>query len=181
MSLKTMISDLRSDSGVDRSELGRADSLRQNVLSHVVEENYDRAIRELKAFLEVDFEHPNFKGKIERYIHHAIDLVHAIRAKRKFPGMQMLTMARQQDLNEKFRTHFLELQYVLQKVEKIQRDVRLSDVRSTVWVVKALSIAVLVIALAAFLLDAHGGLVATVINVCEDIYQDISAWLLKKI
>lgn len=176
-----MISDLRSDAAAEKSDAGRADSLRQNVLSLVVEENYDRAIRELKAFLEVDFEYPNFKSRIERYVHHAIDLVNAIRAKRKFPGMQMLTMARQQDLNEKFRTHFLELQYMLQKVEKIQRDIRLNDVRSTVWVIKALSTSVIVIALVAFAMDAHSGLIATVINVFDDLFLEASSWVIKKL
>ncbi len=176
-----MISDLRSEAAVEKNDLGRADNLRQNVLSLVVEENYDRAIKELKSFLEVDFEYPNFKSRIERYVNHAVDLVNAIRAKRKFPGMQMLTMARQQDLNEKFRTHFLELQYMLQKVEKIQRDVRLNDVRSTVWVVKALSTSVIVIALAAFAMDAHSGLISTVINVCDDLFLEVSSWVIKKI
>ena len=175
------LANSKLDLGIDRNDLGRADSLRYNVLTWVVEENYDRAIQEMKAFIESDFEYPNFKDRVERYIQHAIDLVNAIRAKRKFPGAQMLTMARQQDLNEKFRAHFSELQYVLKKIENIQKDVHLTDVRSTVWVIKALVTSVMVITLVAFLLDAHEGLVSNFVGVVDDIFQEITALIFKKI
>lgn len=169
----------KPDLNFDRKEMGRADTLRFNVLTYVVEENYERAVFELKSFLEKDFEYPKFHDRVERYIQHAIDLVNAIRAKRKFPGAQMLTMAKQQELNEKFRAHFSELQYVLKRVEKIQQDVRIDDIRSTVWIVKALITAMIVIAVFAFSLDVHNGLFTTTVTVADDLFQELTSWIFK--
>jgi hypothetical protein len=172
--------DFRSELGVEKKDLGRADTLRFNVLTYVVEENYERAIQELQKFLESDFEYPKFKGRVERYIHHGIDLVNAIRAKRKFPGAQMLTMAKQQELNEKFAAHFSELQSVLKRVEHIQHDVRIEDIRSTVWIVKAVIHSAIAIAVVAFLLDINNGLMQTTMLVVDDIFLEITRWIFAK-
>jgi hypothetical protein len=161
----------------DRSDLGKADTLRFNVLSYVVEENYDRAIDTLTEFRNRDSEYPRFKEKTERYVAHAVDLINAIRAKRNFPGMKSLTMAKQQELGEKFATHFRELQYTLQKIEKIQVDVRIDDVRSTVWIIKALAYAVFAVVAVAFFLDVSRGLFNTTIVVTDDIFQNLTNWL----
>ncbi len=160
--------------------MGRAHTLRFNVLTYVVEENYDKAIDELNGFLKKDFEYPKFKERVERFIQHAVDLVNAIRAKRKFPGAQLLTMSKQHELNEKFAAHFSELQYVLKKVERIHDDVKLEDVRSTVWVVKALSTAATVIAITAFLLDIRNGLLHTTMFVMDDIFHHVTVWVFKQ-
>lgn len=172
---------LQAEFKVERQDLGRADTLRYNVLSFVVEENYEKAVQELRKFLDKDTEYPKFKERIERYIMHSIDLVNAIRAKRKFPGINSLTMAKQQELNEKFRVHFNELQYVLKKIEKIQVDLRLEDVRSTVWVVRAIMNAAIVIAISAFLLDVSRGLLKTAWVVIDDIFVNLTAWLFQMI
>src|SRR6185312_7473140 len=105
---------------VERHDMGKADTLRYNVITFVVEENYERAIQELRTFSEKDSEYPKFKEKTERYISHAIDLVNAIRTKRKFPGAAFMTMAKQQELNERFREHFNELQNILKRIEKTE-------------------------------------------------------------
>jgi predicted RNA-binding protein with EMAP domain len=171
--------DLRSELGAVGKDMGQADTLRFNVLTYVVEENYEGAIRELKNFLERDSEYPKFRERVERYIQHAVDLVNAIRAKRKFPGAQMLTMAKQQELNEKFVSHFSELQFILKKVEHIQRDLRLEDIRSTVWIVKAAISSAIVIAVVAFLLDVNQGLMATTMIVVDDIFREFMNWMFK--
>lgn len=180
MGAPVLKNNFKPDLGVDRKDMGRADTLRFNVLTYVVEENYERAIHELKAFLERDFEYPKFKGRVERYIHHAIDLVNAIRAKRKFPGAQMLTMAKQQELNEKFASHFAELQHILKKVEHIQQDVRIDDIRSTVWIVKAAIHSAIAIAVVAFLMDVNNGLMQTTMLVVDDVFLEITRWIFNK-
>jgi hypothetical protein len=180
MGAPSLKQDFKPDLGVGRSDMGRADTLRFNVSTYVVEENYDRAIHELKLFLDSDFEFPTLRGRIERYIHHAIDLVNAIRAKRRFPGAQMLTMAKQQELNEKFVSHFAELQTVLKKIERVQQDVRIEDVRSTVWIVQTAAYSVFAVAIVAFLLDVNQGLLATTVNVIDDVFHEIVTWLFSK-
>lgn len=164
------------DVGVDKTDLGRPDSLRYSILTWVLDERYDRAIEELKDYLEKPSDYPNFKDKITRFIHHAIDLIYAIKAKRSFPGINSLTRAKQQELREKFKGHFRELQYVLKVVEKIQGDLRVQDVRSTIYVVKALWIAGLSIIILAFWLDIVHGLAQTSFVVFDDLYSKFADW-----
>ena len=100
---------------LDAKEMGRADSLRYNVLHHVVSENYDRAIDDLKSALEKKSVFPSFREKAERFASHAVDLVNAIRAKRHFPGIDSLTMAKQEEISDRYMEHFRELQTMLKK------------------------------------------------------------------
>ncbi len=171
--------DFKPEIAIDRNDLGHGDTLRFNVLSYVVEGNYEKAIYEIKNFLDRDFEFPQFKPRVERYLLHAIDLVNAIRAKRNFPGAQMLTIAKQKDLNDKFMAHFQELQYLLKKVEKIQRDVRVEDIRSTVLIVRVLIHSVIVLAIFAFATEIHGGLLQTTVVVFDEIFSNLTTWIFK--
>ncbi len=169
------------DVGVDNSDLGRPDSLRYNILTWVLSERYDKAIEELKDFLEKPSEYPNFKSKITRYVHHSIDLIYAIKAKRSFPGINSLTRAKQQELREKFKEHYKELQYILKVVEKIHGDLRVQDARSTIYVVRALWLGTLGVIILAFWLDIVNGLMKTSIIVFDDGYGKIANWLADKI
>lgn len=165
------------DMGVDKADLGKPDSLRYNILTWVLDERYDRAIEELKEYLEKPSEYPNFKDKITRFIHHSVDLIYAIKAKRSFPGINSLTRAKQQELREKFKEHFRELQYVLKVVEKIQTDLRVQDVRSTIYVVQALWIAGVSIVGLAFYLDMVHGLAKTAYIVFDESFGHAANWL----
>ncbi|WP_331340390.1 hypothetical protein [Bdellovibrio sp.] len=165
----------------DKGDMGKPDSLRYNILTWVLAERYDKAIEELKDFLERPSEYPDFKGKVTRYIHHSIDLIYAIKAKRSFPGINSLTRAKQQELREKFKEHYKELQYILKVVEKIQGDLRIADVRSTIYVVRALWFAALGIIILAFWLDIVNGLMKTSIIVFDDSFGKIANFLAERI
>ena len=165
----------------DKGDMGEPDSLRCNILTWVLAERYDKAIEELKDFLERPSEYPDFKGKVTRYIHHSIDLIYAIKAKRSFPGINSLTRAKQQELREKFKEHYKELQYILKVVEKIQGDLRIADVRSTIYVVRALWFAALGIIILAFWLDIVNGLMKTSIIVFDDSFGKIANFLAERI
>jgi hypothetical protein len=162
---------------VDSSELGSPESFRYKILTLVLSERYDRAIEELKDFLEGPSDYPDFKGKITRFIHHGIDLIYAIKAKRGFPGINSLTRAKQQELREKFKEHFKELQYILKTIEKIQTDLRIADARSTIYVVRALCAASLGVVILAFWLDIVHGLAATSVVVFDDAFGQLANWL----
>ena len=148
------------------------------MLQQVSQENYDRGIRELKEYLAKDSEYPNFRSKIERYINHSIDLVNAIRAKKSFPGLTNLPMAKQEDINAKTLEHFCELIYALKKVEKIKGDLRVEDVRSTTVVVQAASWCILIIFLIGFSLELAGGTVWTMTTVIDDVFYQVIHFLL---
>lgn len=161
----------------DRTDLGRADTLRFNVLTWVLEERYDKAIQELKDLLVKPSDFPSFHDKISRYVSHSIDLIYAIKAKRNFPGINSLTRAKQQELREKFKEHFQELQYVLKKVEKVEHDLRLEDARSTIYVVRAVWFGMVAVVTLAFALEIARGLAYTTEVVFEDAIIKSVDWL----
>lgn len=145
----------------EQVELGASGSLRYIVLYNVLEENYDEALEELRSYIDKPSPYPNFQGKVERFLSHAIDLIFAIKAKRSFPGLNSLTRAKQQELREKFKGHYRELQNVLKIIEKIETDLRIRDARSTIYIVRALCIAGGAILALAFYLDLTDGLAKT--------------------
>lgn len=169
---------LFSDTGIDGTDLGKPDSLRYTVLRMVLDERYDSAIEELREFLEADSEYPNFKDRIGRYINHSIDLIYAIKAKRSFPGISSLTRAKQQELREKFKEHLKELQQCIKIIEKNQTDMRVTDARSTIYVVRAGWYAVASLCAMAFYLDITHGLAKTSLIVVEDCITRSADWLL---
>ena len=162
---------------LSREGIGKADTLMYNVCTYVAEEKYEAAIHALEDFLNQESEYPKFRQRIEKYIRHSIDLVHAIKAKRSFPGIQSLTMSKQQELVEKYREHFDEMKEVLKKIEKVQNELKMEDVRSTVWVVKATANAIFAVVLVAFLVELYKGLAVTGYVVIDDLFTKIIDWV----
>ncbi|RYZ76160.1 MAG: hypothetical protein EOP04_32400 [Proteobacteria bacterium] len=170
---------LFSDTGIDTTDLGRPNTLRYRVLTMVLDERYDSAIGELKEFLDEPSDYPDFKDRVGRFVSHSIDLIYAIKAKRSFPGISSLTRAKQQELREKFKEHLMELQFSIKKIEKNQTDLRVHDVRSTIYVVKAGWYAVVSIAILGFFLEVTQGLATTSIIVIDDSVSKVADWLLR--
>jgi hypothetical protein len=162
---------------ISKSEMGSANTLRFNVLTAVVNEEYDQAADELQEFVDMDSPYPDFKQRLERYVQHAIDLVYAIRAKRSFPGMASLTYAKQQELIDKYLGHFDELKVTLIRIEAIQNSMKTEDIKSTVIVLKAFVNAVFAIAVVAWVLELSSGLLKTGLLVTEDALLSLSEWL----
>lgn len=163
--------------GNESIDFGRADSLRYNILMWVLDEKYDKSITEMKNFLENPSDYPNFREKVERYVSHGTDLIYAIKAKRNFPGIASLTRAKQQELREKFKEHFHELQIVMKKIEKIQVDLRIEDARSTIYVIRALWLSGASIAVLGFILEIFNGLAITSHVVLNDILDRAVGWI----
>lgn len=169
---------LFSDTGIDGTDLGKPDSLRYTVVRMVLDERYDSAIEELREFLNADSDYPDFKTRIGRFITHSIDLIYAIKAKRSFPGISSLTRAKQQELREKFKEHLKELQQCIKIIEKNQTDMRVTDARSTLYVVRAAWYSVASICLMGFYLEITHGLARTSLIVVDDAIVQTTDWLL---
>ncbi len=119
-----------------RSSAGKG-QLRNEILSHVTEERYEKAIQKVGLALESKPEYPEFKVRSEKYIRYSIELISAIQAKRNFPGWSALHTSKQKELFERALLHFEDLKATLEKIENIESEVRMEDNRSTVWVVWA--------------------------------------------
>jgi hypothetical protein len=133
-------------------------NLRQIVLAAVVAGNYELAKSELERFFVDKALYPNFQHRADRYRKYALDLINAIDAKRNFQGMIGLPLSKQQEIYEKVVDHFEDLKANLKVIERHEKEAKLDDIRSTVWVLKALSNSVFFIFCVAFLLDINSGL-----------------------
>lgn len=160
---------------------GPSGLVRNVILGHVTEERYDKAIDELSGYLESKFQYPDFKERSERYVQYAIELIHAIRAKRNFPGWNALNMSKQKELFEKALLHFEDLKATLEKVEVIEREVRIEDVRSTVWVMQAVVYSVGALLLFAILKELTGGVIPSANTVIESTTGRIVDFVFEKL
>ncbi len=165
---------------IDISDLGKPDTLRYNVLTMVVNEEYDRAINTLKDFINSESEYPNFRARVEKYTMHSIDLIHAIRTKRNFPGLASLTRTKQQELRDKFKEHFSELRFVMRKIEECLEELRVRDARSTNLVVKSFWFSLVVIFVTGFFIEVVRGLGYTAEIVFNDYLDKIFDFLFNK-
>jgi hypothetical protein len=172
-------SNLKDEIGIDRKDLGRADSLRYTILSLVVDENYDRAMTEIREFTDMKKNYPRFQFRTERYSEHCMHLIRAIKAKRRFPGYNMLASSKQQELKDMVMLHFRELIDMLKRIEAVDLELQLDDLRSTVWVVKSGAYVVGLIVLIVLVIELNSGLWANLCNVTEDVFAICAEWLLK--
>ncbi len=134
------------------------DELRNEVLNAVADDAFDRAIDLMHRFLNQPSDYPQYRNRLVRLVGHGIDLVNAIRAKKNFPGMSNLTRSKQQEIADRIRDHFGELQTTISKMERIIDQLRREDVRSTIWIIRAIIYASGVIVIVAFLKEVTGGL-----------------------
>lgn len=152
----------------EKETTGRIDSLRKVILKKVVEGEYESAISELSRYVEMQSEYPTFFERSERYVSHCNDVIGAIDTKRNFPGLYSLPMSKQQEIFEKVMDHFEELKYYLKKIEVIEKDVKIEDLRSTVIVIKAVVYSVFLLLTIVFVKEALVGLLESFDYVIND-------------
>ena len=162
-------------------DLGAVDSARHTILSHIATENYQRAIDELTAYYNSKVDFPQFEQRAQRYFTYAIDLINAIKAKRSFPGLQHLAMSKQQELFDKAMEHFEDLKLTVRKIEQIDRDTKLEDIRSTVWVVKAIIYCVFGLLVLAFLMELSRGILPAAWTVIDSTFGDVTNAIFDKL
>lgn len=146
---------------------GSEGSIQKLVLGFIVEEQYDDALQVLEQHIDSKPEYPDFKKRSERLIQYSIELVRAIKTKRSFPGWDALNMSKQKELFEKSLEHFDDLKTTLQKIETIETEVRMEDVRSTVWVIRVLVYAVSALLFVVFVKEMTGGVLPAANTVLE--------------
>lgn len=165
---------LEKKSRIKPSHWTDVNAIRGEVLGLVAANEFNKAIHVLKKFSEKDFVYPNFKLKAERYVSHAIDLILAIEANRKFSDLSSLTRSKQQELKEKFNKHSEELKIMLEKVELAYKDLRIKDSRSTHYLVRSVWISILIVSISALTLEVFRGLSHTMMIVLESGVDQVS-------
>lgn len=113
-----------------------SDGIRYVILRLVVDGNYDKAVEDLEIFMSSKDHYPKFESRANPYKTHCSDLIRAIEAKRHFPGLTQLSASKHQELFDKVVEHFEELKTCLRKIEIVEKEEKLKDLRSTVLFVR---------------------------------------------
>lgn len=148
---------------------GRRDSLRNTILSFVTKDKFDLAIRELRYYQQFMSDLTPFVDRTERLFEHCEELILAVKAKKSFPNIDTLPMGKRQELFDRVQEHFDGLQNLLKRIEQIENDIKVQDSRSTVWVIQAVVVSVLVIVIFAFVNEAVRTMGLTFNVVTDDI------------
>lgn len=127
------------------------DGLRRVVLKSVVIGDYEKANQSLDNYIVLKEDYPDFHPRVADMVRHCRELINAVRSKRNLPGLSQLSMAKQKEIMDHVVNHFNELKYSLKAIEKVAKDVALSDIRSTVWLMQTTSYGVLAIVATYFL------------------------------
>jgi hypothetical protein len=154
-------------------DVGQVGTVRHTILTYVATEGYAKATEELNAYILSKAAFPQFEGRVERYVSYANDLINGIKAKRSFPGFQHLSMSKQQDLSDRAMDHFEDLKVTLRKIESIEKEIRLEDMRSTVLVVKAVMYCCLAMLVISFLKEISRGVLPTAANVFDSLFGNL--------
>lgn len=164
-----------------KREYVRMDSVRASVLSYVVDENYEAAKSELETSVHAKTDYPVFQTRVEKYVKHCCDLIEAIHMKRNFPGLASLSLSKQQELHERVLGHFEELKQNLKHIEMVERDQKVSDVRSTVLVLQAISAVAVAILCTAIYTELHHGMLMGATQHALLLMDELSGWVVNHI
>tara|TARA_B100001248_G_scaffold262329_1_gene257577 strand:- start:1875 stop:2453 length:579 start_codon:yes stop_codon:yes gene_type:complete len=121
------------------------DSIKKAILALAAEGSYETAKQELKFYQETNNKIPGFRVRTEHYFNHIKELLDAIQNLKNFPNFDALRAAQQKQIRERIITYAEDLSSVLGRIDKVTNDLKIQDVRSTLWVVRAFSIMIMVI------------------------------------
>lgn len=152
-----------------QSEMVNGDTLAQVILSMLVDERFDSAISELNYYQKEKNEIPNFETRTKGYFKHCIEIVEKLKELANLPNFNNLRTAKQKEMREQMTALAKEVKDVLGRIEKVDYDLRVQDVRSTVWVLKTFSFCVLSLAFVTALVEALQQLSSPFTTVAEQI------------
>ena len=150
------------------------EGFRHDILTMVSGGKYRAVLAEIEAFREEkNRKMPFFEVKSSRYFRYIIQLIEAIEEHKSIPNFDQLPAGQQKKVHEQVFGYFDELNNTLKRVEKVIHDLKVQDVRSTIWVLKTFSICVAVILVVSALVEAYtylGNPFSVVLHHFEDIF-----------
>lgn len=119
------------------------DSLKKTVLTLASHGNFEAAKRELAFYQKSENRMPGFEARSRHYVRHCMDLLDAIYNLKNIPNMDSLRAAQQKAIRERIIRYAEDLSSTLGRVEKVTNDLRIQDIRSTLWVLRTFSLCII--------------------------------------
>lgn len=155
----------------------RPDGLRYTVLNAVIWKKYEHAVSSLDQYIDDRKDFPRMQERAGRYISHCKDLINAIKRKRDFQGLGSLPVPKQHEMFEAVLDHFDELTHYLKRVEAVNAEAQINDLRSTVYVLKSITYSVAAIFTVAFAMELIQNIYGAYDMVLSDVAKDFADWL----
>lgn len=149
----------------------------QVVLVHVVKGDYHLAQRALEWHQQSMHEYETFLKRSEKYFAFCHETIQAIKVKKEIIEAIKIRNSKAHELGEKVNRHFKDLKQTLSKIQQVEREIKLEDIRSTLIVVKASCYIVLTVFGFLFLREMWGGTLKSI----SMIYSDVVFYLLSLI
>lgn len=131
------------------------EGFRHDILMMVSSGKYRAVLVEIDAFQkEKSAAMPFFHVKTSRYFQYIKQLIEAIREHKTIPQFDQLPAGQQKKVHEQVYLYFDELNNTLKRVEKVIHDLKVQDVRSTIWVLKTFSYCVMIVLMSMALAEA---------------------------
>lgn len=146
-----------------------SNSVKNAILEHVVSQDYEQAMTKLKIYVETSNpDYPVFKRKAEKYLNFCNELIRAIETKRRLSRHHSLSVTQVKELQDNYNNHFKQLTDALTRMERIERSLKLEDMRSTGVFVRACQFSVLLLFLGGISIELKNGLLTNVFFVVTD-------------
>lgn len=168
---------LEKEYHVDTTDIKNSEGLTYVILDLVVNHQFERAIRELHAYAKHKSSYPTYTQLTTRIFDHAENVIQAIKTKKSLMVVPNLSASKKKELHSTIVIHFRDLKMTLQKIGKIEYQIKIQDSRSTLWVLNAIAICTFVILIVALVQEAYYSLAAPL----EVIERDITQFILKYI
>jgi hypothetical protein len=139
------------------AESGPSDSFRHYILKLVANGKYEAAKKELERYSIQKRTYPQFEVRARRLIDSCVQFIEVVETKRNAPGISQLSFSRQQDFFERAIEQFEALKRLLVKIEQIEVEVRLEDLRSTVLLIRTVSFCACVLTAVFIIREAGSG------------------------
>jgi hypothetical protein len=134
---------------------GNPDSMSNAIMHFVMEEKYGRAIRELRGYQKYKEGYPQYKERTDRLFDHIENVIEAIKAKKGLTRAGNVSASRRKEIATVVISHYKQLKGALQRVVYIELQLRMKDSRSTVWVIQALLVGLVLITGVAIVSEAY--------------------------
>lgn len=134
-----VVSQIKIEAPFVSSISSYGESLKKMILTLASTGNFEGAKKELEFYEKAGRNTPGFQKRTEHYFRHCLELLDGIENLKHFPNFDNLRAAQQKQIRERIQTYAADLSSILGRIDKVSNDLKIQDVRSTLWVIRSLT------------------------------------------
>jgi hypothetical protein len=161
------------------TESERTGTLSHRIVVLVAHKSYAQAVKDIQEYVKFrSGDYSAFYLASHRYVIRMQSIISAIEKQRGIKGIENLTESKKHEVFEVVKEYFKELKHQIRGIESAEHSLKVEDVRSTVWVVWALTYSMVGIFVLGFGIDLASGSFNTIYFVLKDTYLRACTWVI---